>query len=52
MACGEPSPDVLREDLSKVFFGFVGATGDEHPRVLGIMEQDDVFTEVAKMMVT
>ena len=66
MACGELSAEVLQgfgslkevaawtnmpENVSNTFFELVGATGDEHPRVLGMMEQDEVFAEVAKIII-
>ena len=62
MACEEPSAEVLQsfgslkavaawtnmpENVSKTFFELVGATGDEFLRVLGMLEPDDVFAEIA-----
>ena len=38
-------------ELSQQFFKTIGATGQEHPRVLGMMHTDEVMTEISDMTI-
>ena len=66
MAAGEPSAETLSKfatlsgvalwmqmplELSQQYFKTIGATGQEHPRVLGMMGTDEVMAEISDMTI-